>query len=229
MARYPLNGTPRISNTHGAAGWGTFGRHLGIDFAVGVGAPVYAPVSGTVREVVETSGAGSGGKRIELAGVDGMWHRFLHLSSWNVSRNQYVVEGQIIGWSGATGDVTGPHLHWDVRKAGTAWNASFTNYVDPIKHVDSLNSKHKPVNIGRTLFLKPNNAAGKPITDWSVYDPNTPLPVKRANRFDFVNPAKYGGIRYLILGNPAKNTYEVYSPYFKKNILVYADSDAQIL
>lgn len=126
--RRPLDNSPRITTTFRQKGFGSLGAHLGIDYGVPVGTPVYAPVSGLVRSL--STGA-SGGKMIELIGDDGRWHRFLHLNGWNVAQGAHVNEGQVIAKSGATGDVTGPHLHWDVRRANTAWNASLDNYFDP--------------------------------------------------------------------------------------------------
>lgn len=152
MARIPLNGNPRINTYHGQAGWGKFNKHLGIDYNASVGTPIYAPVGGTINERVETSGPGSGGKRLQLAGRDGKWHRFLHLSGWNVSVGATVHEGQLLGWSGNTGDTTGPHLHWDVRRANTAWNSSFDNYVDPIAWINQLNASVPAP--GNTITIK---------------------------------------------------------------------------
>lgn len=129
--RIPLNGSPRISNAHGNPGWGTFGKHTGIDYAVPVGTPIYAPGNGVVNAKFETSGKGSGGKQLQIR-IGNYDHRFLHLNSFEVNNGQKVSEGQLIGYSGATGDVTGPHLHWDVRIAGTTWNSSYNNYINPL-------------------------------------------------------------------------------------------------
>lgn len=122
--RRALNGNPAITNPHGNPGWGYFGKHAGYDYGVN-GAQVFAPEAGTV---INLYSGGSGGNIIELQGV--YTHRFLHLKSFNVSKGQRVPEGALIGISGATGNVTGPHLHHDVRKNGTAWNQSFSNYYD---------------------------------------------------------------------------------------------------
>ena len=45
--------------------------------------------------------------------------RYAHMSSLIVSAGQYVEKGQIIGYEGATGNVTGPHLHFEVYQNGT--------------------------------------------------------------------------------------------------------------
>ena len=217
--RYPLDGNPRVSTKFLAPGTGSLGKHLGIDYAVPVGTPVYAPVGGVIRERVETNGKGSGGKRLELAGDDGRWHRFLHLNAWHVANGARVAEGQRIADTGKTGDVTGPHLHWDVRKANTAWNASLSNYVDPNQVVVPAGEVGK--NIGKTIYLN------KRVEKWAFYRPGTPLPVRRENRAGELSPKKWGGLSYKIIGNPAPNTYEVNSPSLGR-ILVFADEDATI-
>lgn len=172
MARIPLNGSPKVTNKFKTPGWGSLGAHLGIDYGVPVGTPVYAPVGGTINLRQTTSGKGSGGKQLQLAGDDGKWHRFLHLSEQLVSQGQRVAEGQLIGRSGATGDVTGPHLHWDVRAANTTWNASLNNYVDPEAWIAQLSTQPQPT--GNTYTVKKGDTLSKVFgTNWkAVYEAN---------------------------------------------------------
>lgn len=127
MARYPLNGNPPIRSKHGeATNMGTFGKHLGIDRSV-VNVPFYAPGNGKINIVTSSSNLG---KYIEAEFFGYTW-RFAHLSRIDVKAGQNVSEGQQLGVTGNTGVTTGAHLHYDARKKGTAWNASFNNYVDP--------------------------------------------------------------------------------------------------
>lgn len=122
---------------------GRFGRHLGIDYAAPVGTPVYAPAAGVVTQVVTGT---VGGKTIEVRAA-GRLRRFLHLSRQDVRVGQAVKEGQQLGLSGRSGQVSGPHLHYDVRADGTAWSGSFGNYVDPEAELAEAN---KPVpNTGK--------------------------------------------------------------------------------
>lgn len=154
--RRPINGTLnkdfKITTKFKDPDYGSLGAHLGIDYGVGVGTPVYAPVSGIIAVRKETSGKGSGGKQFELHGDDGRWHRLLHLDSFSVAQGEHVNEGQLLGHSGRTGDVTGPHLHWDVRKANTAWNASLANYVNP----ESLLPGSNPVGDTEMVSIRLN-------------------------------------------------------------------------
>lgn len=100
-------------------------RHIGVDLRASVGTPIYAPGAGTVT-LVDNVGL----KLVEIR-IDTMLHRFLHLDRNVLSTGQSVAEGQLIGYSGNTGGVAA-HLHWDVRKNGTSYNASLNNYVDPM-------------------------------------------------------------------------------------------------
>ena len=87
-------------------------RHTGQDFAVDSGTPVYAVGSGVVR--ITTCGDGFGNQVLVRHG-DGYFTQYAHLSRIDVRRGQRVTAGQRIGLSGATGNVTGPHLHFEAR------------------------------------------------------------------------------------------------------------------
>lgn len=126
MSRRALDGNPPISTKHGEPGFGYFSRHCGYDYAVKEWA-VKAPESGVITNV-KIAPATDGGNIVELRS-DNWDHRFLHLKSASVIKGQIVSEGQVLGISGNTGNV-GYHLHHDVRKRGTVWTASYSNYVD---------------------------------------------------------------------------------------------------
>ncbi|MEH0577520.1 M23 family metallopeptidase [Streptomyces sp. B21-108] len=87
-------------------------RHTGQDFAVDSGTPVYAVGAGTVRAT--TCGDGFGNQVLIRHG-DGYFTQYAHLSRIDVRRGARVTAGQRIGLSGASGNVTGPHLHFEVR------------------------------------------------------------------------------------------------------------------
>jgi len=90
--------------------------HSGVDVAAPKGAPVRAPAAGVVT-LAETDMYFEGG----LILLDhGHWleSAFLHLSRIDVEPGQSIEKGDIIGAVGATGRVTGPHLHWSLKWAG---------------------------------------------------------------------------------------------------------------
>ena len=87
-------------------------RHMGTDFAGGVGAPVVAAARGVVALVDRFH---LGGNVIYIDHGAGLVTAYLHLSEHRVAEGDTVQAGQVIGSVGATGRVTGPHLHWIVR------------------------------------------------------------------------------------------------------------------
>ncbi|MER8042452.1 M23 family metallopeptidase [Streptomyces sp. NPDC094032] len=102
-----------ITSTYGEAGsmWSS-GYHTGLDFAAPTGTPVKAVHSGTVKSA---GWSGSYGYRIVLELPDGTEVWYCHLSSMTVGAGQSVGTGDTIGRVGATGNVTGPHLHLEVH------------------------------------------------------------------------------------------------------------------
>ena len=90
--------------------------HLGIDVAAGMGAPVYAADSGLV---VYSGWSYQGyGNMIMIDHGNGYQTLYGHLSTLAVSCGQGVIQGGLIGFSGSTGNSTGPHLHFEVRYMG---------------------------------------------------------------------------------------------------------------
>jgi murein DD-endopeptidase MepM/ murein hydrolase activator NlpD len=87
-------------------------RHMGTDFAGQVGAPVHAVNRGIVRIVDEFY---YGGNVVYIDHGAGLMTAYLHLSETAVAVGDTVRKGQLIGRVGATGRVTGPHLHLIAR------------------------------------------------------------------------------------------------------------------
>jgi len=112
----------------GGAVWSS-GSHTGIDFHAASGTTVHAVGSGTV---VEAGWGGSYGNNIVIKMVDGTYTQYGHLSSINVSVGQTVTPGQQIGLSGATGNVTGAHLHFEARTT-----PEYGSDMDPVAYLRS--------------------------------------------------------------------------------------------
>ena len=87
-------------------------RHMGTDFAGATGAPVVAAARGVVALVDRFH---LGGNVVYIDHGDGLVTAYLHLSEQRVAEGDTVEAGERIGSVGATGRVTGPHLHWIVR------------------------------------------------------------------------------------------------------------------
>jgi murein DD-endopeptidase MepM/ murein hydrolase activator NlpD len=89
--------------------------HAGVDLRAKTGTNLYAPEDG----VVKTAGwLGGYGKIIILKHSNGYETRMAHLNNIYVKVGQKVTKGQLIGKTGQTGRVTGPHLHFEIRKNG---------------------------------------------------------------------------------------------------------------
>ncbi|MFJ3672872.1 M23 family metallopeptidase [Streptomyces sp. NPDC090106] len=112
----------------GGAVWSS-GSHTGVDFHAASGTSVRAVGSGTV---VEAGWGGSYGNNIVIRMNDGTYTQYGHLSSIGVSVGQTVTPGQQIGLSGATGNVTGPHLHFEARTT-----AEYGSDIDPVSYLRS--------------------------------------------------------------------------------------------
>ncbi|MDF3303018.1 M23 family metallopeptidase [Streptomyces tropicalis] len=93
-------------------------KHSGQDFAVPIGTNVMAAHGGTVVKA-GPNGAGDGpayGNAIVIKHGNGTYSQYAHLSRIDVRIGQVVATGQHIARSGNTGNTTGPHLHFEIRK-----------------------------------------------------------------------------------------------------------------
>jgi murein DD-endopeptidase MepM/ murein hydrolase activator NlpD len=88
------------------------GRHQGADFRAATGTPVRAPNAG---RVVLAQSLYFAGNTVILDHGLGVFSLLAHLSRIDIVPGAVVARGEILGESGATGRVTGPHLHWAVR------------------------------------------------------------------------------------------------------------------
>jgi len=93
--------------------------HSGIDLPAPVGTPAYAARSG---EVVWAGWRGAYGFLVTVAHGHGERSMYAHLSRIDVRVGVWVGQGVRVGLVGATGDATGPHLHFEVRVRGAAVN-----------------------------------------------------------------------------------------------------------
>ena len=107
--------------------------HSGTDIQASVGTPVHAVESGTVIRVSDKinfntwnnkkyTGLDTYGTYIFIQTDSGVEMRYAHLSKINVEVGQHVKAWDIIGLSGNTGNSSGPHLHFEVRKNGKVVN-----------------------------------------------------------------------------------------------------------
>ncbi len=104
----PIEGGRKSQGLHG---------YNGVDLANGCGMPIVASASGDV--IVSRSGGWNGGygNFIIISHLNGTQTLYSHNSSNIVSAGWHVVQGQVIGYTGATGNATGCHVHFEVRGA----------------------------------------------------------------------------------------------------------------
>jgi hypothetical protein len=103
--------------------------HRGLDYGCFTGTRIVAPAAGTV---VDFFNDGSFGNGVCLDHVDTPWYSlYAHLSSVSVSIGQAVHAGDELGFSGATGLVDGPHLHWQVCRDST-FPTDIARSADPL-------------------------------------------------------------------------------------------------
>ncbi len=119
-------------------------QHSGVDYAAPRGTPVSCVADGRVTFAGRKDGYG---KLVEVGHSNGLKTRYGHLSRFGkgIKTGVPVEQGQVIGRVGSTGLSTGPHLHYEVRKFGTAINPLKMRVprADPVKlpYVSLFNAK----------------------------------------------------------------------------------------
>lgn len=113
-----------------------FRPHMGVDYAARVGTPVQATADGTV---IFTGRNGAAGRMVKIRHKNHYESMYLHLSRYAVKKNQTIHQGQVVGYVGNSGESTGPHLDYRIKKNG--------RYINPLSY------RFKPVGPLRNKFL----------------------------------------------------------------------------
>jgi murein DD-endopeptidase MepM/ murein hydrolase activator NlpD len=130
---WPVNG--RLLSRYGErtdpfSGEGEY--HTGVDISASMGTPVHAAADGVVSQAGYMSGYG---KMVVIDHGNGMSTRYAHLSRFDVVPGQEIHRGDVLARSGATGKVTSPHLHFEVRRGGVPMNPmNFLNRSVMLEH-----------------------------------------------------------------------------------------------
>ena len=142
---YPMEHYNRISADYGYRVHPLFfTRHLhtGVDFATAIGTPVYATADGVVNAA--SFSTGGYGYLVKIDHSLGFMTYYAHLNKIVVQKGMFVKQGQLIAYSGNTGQSTGPHLHYEIRFLG--------NVIDPknfmewkMSNFDSIFEKERSV------------------------------------------------------------------------------------
>lgn len=114
--QWPMKqGTYTFTAGFGESGGRWSAGHTGLDFAAPSGTRFYAPADG---KVIFVGDGGAYGNLTKVEHANGVVTFYAHQSTFGVKVGQQVKRGTYIGNVGQTGNVTGPHLHWEVRLPG---------------------------------------------------------------------------------------------------------------
>ena len=112
---FPLLDNPRVTSSFGQRVHpvtGVLKFHNGTDYGVPNGTPIYSPDSGRVSGWMENN---VGGKQMLVKHDNGFRTGYAHLNSRIKAKGSKVKKGELIGYTGQTGNVTGAHLHFTVK------------------------------------------------------------------------------------------------------------------
>lgn len=110
---------PYQAKVYSKFGWRRNRQHMGVDLPYPKGTPVKAAFAGKVRYAARSGGYGN---LVVLRHPNGLETYYGHLSQIDVSANEWVEAGQVVGLGGSTGRSTGPHLHFETRYRGFAFD-----------------------------------------------------------------------------------------------------------
>jgi murein DD-endopeptidase MepM/ murein hydrolase activator NlpD len=143
---------------------GIYRAHLGTDYAADTGTRVYATAAGTVTRAGWWGGYG---RMVEVRHVNGYRTRYAHMSfiAKGIRKGVRVRQGQLIGYVGSSGLATGPHLHYELRRGGTAVDHRRINLpsgtpIDPAEMADFRRMRDKLIGL-----LNRASATGTKRTD----------------------------------------------------------------
>lgn len=122
--------------------------HKGTDYAAAIGTPIIATANGTV---VESTRRGGNGKFVKIKHNGTYSTQYLHMKNQNVKKGEYVLQGDVIGWVGMTGNTGGPHVCYRFWKNG--------KQVDPLREkLPTAESIADSLKTGYLDFINPKMA-----------------------------------------------------------------------
>jgi murein DD-endopeptidase MepM/ murein hydrolase activator NlpD len=155
FSRYPVE-FPRITSNFNPNRYHpilkTVRAHVGTDF----GAPTGTPVMSTAQGTVTFAGVNAGyGNMVEIRHFNGYTTRYAHLSRFaaGIRPGAKVSQKQVIGYVGATGLATAPHLHYELRINGQAVNARTAKLPDTPPIPGALRTRFLAIAAARSSLL----------------------------------------------------------------------------
>jgi murein DD-endopeptidase MepM/ murein hydrolase activator NlpD len=123
--------------------------HNGVDFRAPVGTQLHAVLAGTVQGTGNTDlikGCYSYGKWVLIRHDNGLTSLYGHLSVISVTTGEHVDTGQVIGYSGQTGYVTGPHLHLGLFVSAAVYITKLTKFTGQVTPCANASMPVSPLN-----------------------------------------------------------------------------------
>lgn len=171
MLRTPLRFQVRVTSGFSKSRlhpvYRTYRAHLGVDYGAPTGSPVVAVANG----VVASAGwAGGGGNQVRLRHSGGIETYYLHLSRFakGIRAGAHVSQGDVIGFVGATGIATGPHLDYRLRRDGAFVNPLLFHRSQPAgepiaaAHLAAFKSARDAVLLQLSATLRAEGPQRKP-------------------------------------------------------------------
>lgn len=162
LLKTPIDGA-RLSSRfgmreHPILGYTTL--HRGVDFAAPAGTPIYAAGDGTIEDIGERNGYG---RYVRVKHGNSYATAYAHMNAFGrgLKPGSRVRQGQVIGYVGATGRATGPHLHYEVLRNGDQINPVAVKFPSGEKLAGAELTRFRAVkaNVDRVLSGTPEQQA----------------------------------------------------------------------
>jgi len=163
FSKYPVD-YARVTSSYNPRRYhpvlGVYRAHQGTDFGGGTGTPVKVTANGRVTFAGTNGGYG---RMIEVRHINGYTTRYAHLSRFakDIRVGARVTQKDVIGYIGATGLATAPHLHYELRKNGRAVNAMKEKLPEAPKLPGGLREQFLALAPDRSALLERVSATGQ--------------------------------------------------------------------
>jgi len=199
LSRYPISDGWQDHLNRGSRG--------GIDYAVGMGTPIPAPADGRLEN--RPNNGNGFGNYIRFHHGDGFVDEYLHLKDGGLVGEGNYSQGQIIGFSGSTGNSTGPHIHWHLISP----DGVRVNPLDYVQGGSGGGSGSTASSVTNSIRLVQQNLANIGLYDGAIdgiTGPKTWTGIQTLLQQNYLYDGPIDGI-------PGKNTYIGLQKYGQKN------------
>lgn len=187
--RQPFSGEWPITQYYGETITSNF--HTGIDYGCPVGTPIFASENGVIRYAgFDKTGYGNCVIIEHDASHATLYAHLVTIRTTTVGRK--VMQGEIIGYSGNTGNSTGPHLHFEARSTWNNYRSHFDPMKLPLMSVDDSIKQPKEIQNNSGLFGADKLSAEVYVSAPSgVFGHNSDFTSKKV--FPYGNPLEFTG------------------------------------